>query len=95
VVAVNLDPAESDLSAFDPDELAAATTGSGEQGAGGVSREALTPEERERRQAVWWYLLAGALLLLAAETVVGNKLSNKAGNRELGAGWWTRGSRPT
>jgi hypothetical protein len=82
VVAVNLDAAESDLSSFDPNELAAATkAGSGEEGARRAAGEPLTPEEQERRQAVWWYLLAGALLLLAAETVVGNRLSRVGARR--------------
>lgn len=70
-LAVNLDVGESDLTAFDRDEIVAALTpleGSDpEQVAAGVT---LTPAERERRQGLWWYLLVAVVLLLAAETAV-------------------------
>jgi hypothetical protein len=75
-VAVNLDPAESDLSTMDPRELVAAATGhaapeTGQQAAA----SAATPEESERRQAIWWYLLLGGVLLLAGETILSNRMS--------------------
>jgi hypothetical protein len=75
--AVNFDPAESDLSSMDPQELVAAATGHAASGAGPSAGGAAppTPQEAERRQAIWWYLLMAALLLLAAETVVSNRLS--------------------
>ena len=60
-VAVNLDPAESDLSSMDPRELVAAT--------------APTPADAERRQAIWWYFLLAGISLLVAETILSNRLS--------------------
>jgi hypothetical protein len=80
VVAVNLDPAESDLTPMDPRELVAAATGratpAGDTAAAGA---APTPQDTEKRQALWWYLLAAGILALAAETVVSNRLS-RTGN---------------
>ena len=77
-IAVNIDPAESDLSAIDPRELVAAVTGHATPTAAqpGASQE-MTREESERRQSLWWYLLMTGLLLLAAETVISNHLSRK------------------
>ena len=78
-VAVNLDPAESDLNPIDPRELVAAVTGHATPVE--VQQQAppqeMTREEAERRQALWWYLLLAGLLLLAAETVISNRLSQK------------------
>jgi hypothetical protein len=75
-IAVNLDPAESDLAALDPTELVAAVTGraGGAQAAEGPPVE-VAPQDVERQQAAWWYLLMAGLLLLAAEMVVSNRLS--------------------
>jgi len=77
-IAVNIDPAESDLSAIDPRELVAAVTG---HATPTTAQPAQTPEmtrgESERRQSLWWYLLMAGLLLLAAETVISNHLSRK------------------
>ena len=78
-LAVNIDPAESDLTPIDPAELVAAVTGRATQ----VSATPVTPTETseadvkdaEKRQALWWYLLLTGLLLLAVETVVSNRLS--------------------
>jgi hypothetical protein len=78
-IAVNLDPAESDLAPMDPSELVAAVTGRATQPgdlAPTVPVE-VTPEEAERRQNIWWFLLFGGLLLLAAESAVANHLSRK------------------
>jgi len=77
MVAVNVDPNESDLSRLDPQELVASvTSASGRAGSGdGLAMMTESREERERRQTIWWYLLAGALVLLAVETVVSNRLS--------------------
>ena len=75
-LAVNVDLAESDLTAVDPEELASTLTGRVGQG-----REASAPVREisagdlERRQSVWWYLLVAAFLLLVGETVVSNRLS--------------------
>ena len=77
-IAVNLDPAESDLTPLDPQELIAAVVGH----AAPVVRSAdpqveLLPEEAERRQNIWWYLLLAGILLLSAETIVANRLSRE------------------
>jgi hypothetical protein len=77
-IAVNLDPAESDLTRMDPQELVAAVIGRATPL--DLQRQTateLTPEDAEKRQGLWWYLLAGGLLLLAAETVVANELSKR------------------
>jgi hypothetical protein len=72
-VAVNVDPAESDLSAADPEEVVGGLLSApGDVVAGG---EALTRDERERRQGVWWFVLLAAVALLAAETALSNRLS--------------------
>ena len=78
-IAVNLDPAESDLTPLDPRELVAAVTGHAtpEAAAQPVAAQEMTREESERRQSLWWYLLMAGLLLLAAETVISNHLSRK------------------
>src|SRR5207237_1842964 len=77
-IAVNLDPAESDLTPLDPQELVAAVTGKATPTTPQPSTPAgITPvdtKEAERRQAIWWYLLLAGLLLLAAETVISNRL---------------------
>jgi hypothetical protein len=75
-VAVDIDPAESDLSAMDPQEFIAALTG---RAGSDINRTAasdqVTPQDLERRQAIWWYLLFGGILLLAAETILSNRIS--------------------
>jgi hypothetical protein len=78
-IAVNLDPAESDLAPLDPRELVASVTGhatpAGTQPV--AAAQELTREETEKRQGLWWYLLMAGLLLLAAETVISNQLSRR------------------
>ena len=62
-VAVNLDPAESDLTPLAPQEFVAMATGSAAATATGESLERpdLTPADIEKKQTVWWFLLfAGA-----------------------------------
>jgi len=74
VVASNVDLAESDLTALDPQEIAAAALGR----AGGETAGPLAPptdDAQESAQRVWWYLLFAGLLLLGAETVVANRLT--------------------
>jgi len=75
VVAANLDLAESDLTALDPQEFAAVVRPAAAGSAGGGPGETVSAEDRERRQAIWWYLLVGASLLLTAETLLSNRLS--------------------
>jgi hypothetical protein len=77
-IAVNIDPAESDLAAMDPSELVATATGRATQAAAATQAPAeLTPEEAEKRQGIWWYLLAAGFALLVAELVVANRLSER------------------
>ncbi len=77
-IAVNLEPAESDLASIDPRELVAAVTGHATPAeAQPEQAQEMTREESERRQSLWWYLLMAGLLLLAAETVISNHLSRK------------------
>lgn len=74
-VAVNADPAESDLSFADPEEFAG---GLARGGAGGAAGPALSrPGEAEERQRLWWFLLMAALWVLAAETILSNHLSRE------------------
>ena len=77
-LAVNLDPAESDLTPIDPNELVAAVTGHATPVT--VQPEQapeMTREEAERRQSLWWYLLLAGVGLLVAETIISNHLSRK------------------
>src|SRR5262249_20578623 len=77
-IAVNLDPAESDLSAIDPSELVAAVTGHATPMAVQSDQaHEMTREESERRQSLWWYLLLSGIGLLAIETLISNHLSRK------------------
>jgi hypothetical protein len=74
-IAVNVDPAESDLSHLDPQDIVAAVTAVDGQRQPGADMNDLTPKDQESRQKIWWYLLVGALLLLAVETAMSNRLS--------------------
>ena len=77
-IAVNLDPAESDLSAIDPSELVASVTGHATPVAVQPDQaQEMTREESERRQSLWWYLLLAGVGLLAIETLISNHLSRK------------------
>jgi hypothetical protein len=80
-VAVNLDPAESDLSSLPTAEFIATATGHAAVTSSGQSLENpnLTPEDIEKKQAVWWYLFAAGAALLLAEAVVANRLSKRFG----------------
>lgn len=73
VIAVNVDPAESDLGTMDPGQLVAGIEGDGPA----PTLASFAPEDRERRQSLWWYFLAAAFLILAAETALGNGLSRR------------------
>jgi hypothetical protein len=77
VVAVNVDPLETNLAALDPAEFARTVSdGPAASHAGGLA--ALGPEDRERRQSIWWYALALGALALAAENVLARRLSRPA-----------------
>ena len=77
VVAVNVDLAEADLAAVDPEELASMVTGraGGARAVEAGSARAMPADDLERRQSVWWYLLVAAVLFFIAETLVSNRLS--------------------
>lgn len=78
-LAVNVDPAEGDLTPLD----SAAMGMRAEEGAASVndmlraSGTALTDAEREGRQGLWWPLLALAALLLAGEPLLANRLATR------------------
>lgn len=76
-IAVNVDPAEADLTHLDPQELVAAA-GAGTAKAIASESTTLPPEQQESRQTVWWYLLLAALFVLAVETVLSNRLTRAA-----------------
>ena len=77
-LAVNLDPAESDLAALDPRELVASVTGHATaESAEPTMAQEMTREEAEKRQSLWWYLLVAGVLLLGSETLISNHLSRK------------------
>jgi hypothetical protein len=74
-VASNVNLAESDLTAVDPQEVVAAAEGHA-GGAGALtSGAAATAESQERAQKIWWYLLFAGILLLGAETILANGVS--------------------
>jgi hypothetical protein len=80
-VAVNLDPAESDLSPLSPTEFLAGATGRAAVTTGGQSLEhpELAPSDIEKKQSLWWYLLVVGLFMLLAEAVLSNRLSKRFG----------------
>lgn len=73
-IAVNVDPAEADLSHLDPQELVAAASAK-TPAKPTIDATTVAPEQQEGRQTVWWYLLLSALFLMAIETVMSNRLS--------------------
>jgi len=76
VVASNVDPGESDLSAMDPKEIVAAAAGGTDADQASASAGVpQTPESQERSQRLWWYLLVAGILLLGADTIISNRLS--------------------
>lgn len=78
-VAVNIDPAETDLTAMDLQEFSARVTGR----ADGMTKQApptdVTPADAERRQGIWWYLLLLGAAVLVAEAWLSNRLSKGPG----------------
>jgi hypothetical protein len=83
-VAVNLDPAESDLTPMEPNEFVTSATGRPAAiTAMGQSLEhpELTPQDVEKKQRLWWYLLLAGALALFGEALLSNRLSGRAGTR--------------
>ena len=76
-LAVNVDLAESDMAAVEPQLLTGAMVARAGADSASSSVEASTPAEAERRQGFWWYLLAAVLLLLVGETLLSNQLSRR------------------
>ena len=76
-VAVNLDPAESDLAALPATEFVSGVTGRAAGGAVGPSLEhpEIAPVDVEKKQSLWWFLLAAGLGLLLVEAALANRLS--------------------
>jgi hypothetical protein len=86
VIASNVDVAESDLTALDARELAAAAVGRAATGTGSAAAAIpQTLEAQERAQRLWWYLLSAGLLLLGAESLLAARLSRGAGIQRGGA----------
>jgi hypothetical protein len=76
VVASNVDPAESDLTPMDPQEIVAASVGTVPAGTSGDGTAIpLTPEAQERSQRLWWYVLMAGIVLLGVDTLLSNRLS--------------------
>ena len=77
--AVNLDPAESDLTPIAMAELANAATGRAAVTATGESLERpdLTPQDVEKKQSFWWYLMVAGVLALLGEAVLSNRQSRR------------------
>ena len=79
-VAVNLDPAESDLSALPPAEFVNTATG---RAAGPDRRRSehpeLTPADIEKKQSIWWFLFVAGAVALLGEAILANRLSKRFG----------------
>lgn len=79
--AVNVDPAESDLSPLEPTSFVASVVGQGAVTPSGQSLEHpdLTPADVEKKQYVWWYLAVLGALALLGEAVLANQRSGRFG----------------
>jgi hypothetical protein len=74
-VALNVAPAESDLSVLDVQEFVSSVSS---ESTGSVGVELVGPAssaDLEQRQRLWWFLMVGALAVLLGETLVSNRLS--------------------
>lgn len=78
VLAANRNPAESDLSRVDPQEVAVALATPETESESEAATVVLAPADRERRQGLWWYLLAGAAALLLLEMLLASRASRGA-----------------
>ena len=79
-VAVNLDPAESDLTSLPPTDITGTIgTASATSTDQTFDRPAPTPVDLEKRQSLWWFLLVAGLGMLLVEAVLSNIQSRKLG----------------
>jgi hypothetical protein len=78
VAAANVEFAESDRTAVDPEEIVAAVAGGGADGTPAGTQGPLPDEAHERAQRLWWYLLFAGILLLTGESVLAHRLSRTA-----------------
>jgi hypothetical protein len=78
VAASNVEFAESDRTAMDPQEIVAAVVGGGPGTTGSGEPAAIPDETQERSQRIWWYLLFAGILLLTAESVLAHRISARA-----------------
>jgi hypothetical protein len=80
-VAVNIDPAETELAAIDPVEFVAKVTGRADAAtaAKDATPAGATPADVEKRQGVWWYLLVLGAAVLVLEAWLANRLSKGPG----------------
>jgi aerotolerance regulator-like protein/VWA domain-containing protein len=76
-VASNVDLAESDLTAMDPQEVVAGVMGRAGGAAPAGANATATAEDQERAQRIWWYLLFAGVVVLSLETLLGNRISRK------------------
>lgn len=77
VMAVNVDLAESDLAAVEPQLVTGAMLARAGADSAAAADQAATPADLEGRQALWWYLLVAAVLVLVGETLLSNRLSRR------------------
>ncbi len=80
-VAVNIDPAETDLTAMDPVEFVAKVTGRADAATASKDKAPtdVTPADAEKRQGIWWYLLLLGAGVLVLEAWLANRLSKGPG----------------
>ncbi len=78
-VAVNIDPAETDLSSMDLQEFSARVTGRADDSTSQAPPTDVPPADAERRQGIWWYLLLLGAAVLVAEAWLSNRLSKGPG----------------
>jgi uncharacterized membrane protein len=75
VVAVNIDPSESDLKKIDPEKVVASLKRVTEKNAYSKPIEVSVDQRKawEGKQSIWWYLLALTLLVLMIESYLANR----------------------
>ena len=80
-VAVNIDPAETDLTAMDPVEFVAKVTGRADAATASKDKAPtdVAPADAEKRQGIWWYLLLLGAGVLVLEAWLANRLSKGPG----------------